>query len=168
MTVLGGSAAWAHYFDKYYADSAAHTYYIYSASWTTNQTAAITYAMTSVLDSSTDMYDIKYYSPSSSTDIKFMRGTYSSAPYSTYYAWVECNKAASSSVCDSFNLKLNTINPHPNYYALMCHEVGHTVGLKHWPGNNSNPSDPDNSCLRASPDKTTWNANQRGHINDRY
>lgn len=169
ITATMGSVAWAHYFGPYYADNSEQTYYIYSeSSWTTTQKSAITYAMSTVLDDSTDMSDTKQSASDSQTDVKFMRGSYTNPPYSTYFAWVECNNAQSASVCNSFNLKLNTSKPHSNYKALFCHEVGHTAGLEHWPGNNANAADADNSCMRGSPDLTTWNSDQRSHINDRY
>lgn len=67
------------------------------------------------------------YSGGSETDVILQYVT-TLPPNAAGVAW--CDDAVSSNQCDQHYAAFNTASP---AYALVCHEIGHTVGLTHGP-----------------------------------
>jgi hypothetical protein len=87
------------------------------------------------------------------------------------YAWSECVivNSSDSDICDLLKISYNNLVPHPDYYELACHEIGHTVGLGHHTATNASYSDPNKSCLRGPPPRWHWmSGHDVVHINGHY
>ncbi len=164
--VCAPTAARADYFSPYYADDANHDFYL-SSSLSTTQKNAFRLAM-SYLDSETDMYDTEKTILWAGTDINAYAGTVSAGEQAGWYAWAVCNTTASANVCDRWHVVFNNHLPHSNYTALSCHEIGHTIGLDHQPGKNSDYSTANRTCMRSNPDHIDYSVHDIGHINTKY
>lgn len=84
-----------------------------------------------MLDNTTDLYDTQRSLLIAGTDINFYAVRDSTGEEASYYGWATCNTSVSSTVCDRFHVVFNDYVPHPNYAALACHEIGHTIGVMH-------------------------------------
>ena len=60
---------------------------------------------------------------------------------------------------------VNRNKPHNNYLSLFCHEIGHTRGFGHPGSLNSDATPAEKTCMRSSPDVTTYSDNDRFWIN---
>lgn len=114
------------------------------------------------------------FSGSGETDIVFQEGTLPS-PYAGY-TW--CNDAVdgSSWKCEQTYIRIrgyNTIYPGKDTYntGVVCHEVGHAVGLVHGVGTSAyyDNNDPVLGCMRDPvPSTAILKAGARADINDVY
>ena len=156
----------ATYFGPYYADDANHDYYR-SSSLSAVQESGIGATM-AMLDNTTDMYDTEQSILWAGTDVNFYAVTDSTGEEAGWYAWTECTATVSAEVCNSNDIVFNNHNPHSNYSSLACHEVGHSIGLQHQPGNNSAYTSTNRTCMRSNPDHTDYSVRDIAHINAQY
>jgi hypothetical protein len=155
-------------FRKPYADNAEHTFFTATSLSTTQRDAAV-WVMQNSVDSPTDMFDTRMTYQSSATDVVFSAATYTKAPYSGWYAWATCEQMVFlSDRCEQFTVKFNNKNPHSNYKALACHEVGHTIGFADGTGSNKDATTAARTCMRANPDVTKYASADVTKINKRY
>ena len=124
----------------------------------------------SYLGSSTAMTTSRTTSLTSSTDVVVGAGYYNYGDYASWYAWTTCTKKVSNTSCDRHDIIINTKNPHSNYRSVMCHEIGHSIGMGHAPAKNSyfTVASGRRSCMRGSPDVVSYSAGDRYRINALY
>lgn len=166
LGLLVAAPANATYFGPYYADDANHDYYR-SSSLSAVQESGIGATM-AMLDNTTDMYDTEQSILWAGTDVNFYAVTDSTGEEAGWYAWTECTATVSAEVCNSNDIVFNNHNPHSNYSSLACHEVGHSIGLQHQPGNNSAYTSTNRTCMRSNPDHTDYSVRDIAHINAQY
>lgn len=174
IVTLATPSAQADYFGANYADSSHHTFwYSQTTLGSTRYTAAEearTYSLANNTDMTTALVPTNQYLPTTDVTVIMQNG----ALHPTWYAWTECKPGYDlGSVCDAFIVSLSTTVGHSNYRSLMCHEFGHTIGLKDgqnatYGPNSSSSNSTDRSCMRSSPDWNYYSNHDRGHINARY
>lgn len=102
-----------------------------------------------------------------SIDVRWTQGKVPGA-----YGSAQCRVRWSGGACDRFRITLNksvlNSSPHPvsQRRKTSCHEVGHTVGVRHYFGSNRPGGDTAHSCLWSgtvpSADKP-WHTRYGGH-----
>lgn len=162
-------------FGRYYADDADH--YWARVDLTTDGATAANWGVTE-LDSSTDIDTFNDGTCKSHTDICFYDGNYETTPWIKSAAWwkgsnglAHCNRTANlfglNGKCDRWYVLFDIADMDDmttsELWGLGCHEVGHTVGLKH-------TSDTD-SCMMTEADGRTSDALSQhdiDHVDLRY
>lgn len=173
LPLAAASPALASNFGKYYADNSDH--YYARVSLTANGVTAANWGITE-LDLSTDIDTYNDGTCKSGTDICFYDANYETTPWVKSVAWwqnhsglAHCNRAVGlfglGNRCDRWYVLFNTADMSGFDTSLLrslgCHEVGHTVGLKH-------TGDTD-SCMQTPLTSTTrLSQHDRNHINLRY
>ncbi len=171
---MAGSAH-ADNFERRYADDADH--YFARVNLTTDGITAANWGVTE-LHSRTDVDTFNDGTCKSHTDICFYDADYGTSPWIKSVSWwqtrnglAHCNRAAGlfglGSKCDRwyvlFNIaKMNDMNT-SEVQELGCHEVGHTVGLKH--------TDDDDSCMKTDASgrsSKVLSQHDIGHVDNRY
>lgn len=98
-------------------------------------------------------------------------------PNNGIVAWVECLPTSATSGshpnlrCDQQKLRFNSYSAYSNYYdsysnrlSISCHEIGHTVGLRH-----TNSADTDSCMDNFSESRSTLTSlHDDSHINGNY
>lgn len=99
------------------------------------------------------------------TDVRWRQGSLPG------YGRAECRtRWASNNRCDTYNVTLymNRINnaqrPINQRSKTSCHELGHTVGVRHYSGTNFPGGDTAHSCMRSGEVTSAWtNITRYGH-----
>jgi len=85
------------------------------------------------------------------TDVRWVQGP---TPFAGYVGWTECKLRYDNGNCDRFRITLYkaamdaTPGPELMYHETSCHELGHTVGVRHYPTAVTSPDSPNQSCMR--------------------
>lgn len=173
LSVAG--SAHASNFDSYYADNADH--YFARVNLTTDGTTAANWGVTE-LNSRTDMSTFNDGTCKSNTDICFYDADYKAYPWIQSVSWwathnglAHCNRASGvfglGNRCQRWYVLFDIASMNgmttSEIQELGCHEVGHTVGLKH----TSN----DASCMKtdaAGRSSKTLSGHDIAHVNNRH
>ena len=175
LTVTTVNPVQASNFGRKYADDADH--YWARVSLTTGGTTAANWGVTE-LNSSTEVDTFNDGTCKSHTDICFYDGNYETAPWIESVAWWEghnglahCNRTDNlfglNGQCDRWYVLFDTADMDTmtttELWALGCHEVGHTVGLKH-------TSDTESCMIAKSNERTSDGLSQHDidHVDTRY
>lgn len=168
--LVGGTPARADYFAPWYADGTYHDFWYSSATLGSTRYAGAANARITSVDAGTDITtaQVTVYLPT--TDVAVIMDT-NTIDVRNAYAWTTCSKG--SSICDAFVVHTSKTNLHPDYYALYCHEFGHTLGLQDGEGatyghNSDSLNYYDRSCMRSGPDVQWYSNHDKTHINGRY
>lgn len=162
-----GGPSNTHGIGVYYADSTSHTFCYGQLEAVT--TAAAEDARVNALDVPTDIRT-SFDCPASTVDVLVNDESYSN----TWYGLYDCLLLATADQCQRADVLLNTRTvgtSQARRAKTLCHEFGHSVGLRHFdlgsPGtNNSEPS-----CMVSG--VSTWNRysgheEYTSHIDGRY
>ena len=162
-------------FGRKYADDADH--YWARVNLTTDGTTAANWGVTE-LNSSTEIDTFNDGTCKSHTDICFYDGNYETTPWIKSAAWWEgynglayCNRndnlGGLNGQCDRWYVLFDIADMNnmttSELWELGCHEVGHTVGLKH--------TSDTNSCMMTDADGRTSNVLSQhdiDHVDTRY
>jgi hypothetical protein len=152
-----------------YADNSAHSYF-YDDDLTTREHNGMEYARKTSLDAATQMSTSVNSSYNVQVDVWVYNTYHPSGDQVHWYAWTTCNRmvSGSSTKCDQHTVIFNEKLPHPDYWALACHEQGHTIGFGEGTGQNSNYSSSGRSCMRGDPDVHQYSATDKSKINAHY
>lgn len=168
------SPAQATNFGRYFADNSDH--YFARVNLTTNGTTAANWGITE-LNSKTVIATFNDGTCQSNTDICFYDANYESDPWIKSAAWwrnhaglAHCNRVSGifglGNRCERWYVLFDTADmtgsSMTTVRALGCHEVGHTVGLKH--------SSDDDSCMRVPgwSSRTRLSQHDIDHVDNRY
>lgn len=172
ISVLVGSPASADYFGSRYADGGSHSMWYPSSNLGSARYDGVHYARTVSIDGGTDVGTSQVSQYSVSTDVAVVMTSNPPPDLAGAFAWAQCTRPASSSICDQSTVTFNANKPHSDYRALACHELGHTLGLKDGQfatyGSNSASAAVDRSCMRSNPDVRYYSNHDKGHINGQY
>lgn len=175
LSLSVASLAQASNFGMYYADNADH--YFARVNLTTDGTTAANWGITE-LNSRTDMATFNDGTCQSNTDICFYDADYETSPWIQSVSWWEthnglahCNRASGlfglGNRCERWYVLFNTAKMNgmttSEIQELGCHEVGHTVGLKHTTN--------DDSCMKtdlAGRSSKTLSQHDIAHVDNRY
>lgn len=99
------------------------------------------------------------------TDVRWRQGPLGSGTYGR----AEC-RTRRNGKCDTYNVTLsmgvinNAPRPVEQRSKTSCHELGHTVGVRHYRGTNYPGNDTAHSCLRSGEVHASWtNIRKYGH-----
>lgn len=130
----------------------------------------------------TDLFTQVVTNYTSNTDVGVWQDDYGQNGYA---GWVDCPSTFATQGgtnpnrwCTGQDLRFNKNQNYDQFFStaarrarMACHELGHTVGLRHWqPGDTENNAEnADNCMLQNDPaGPQTLNGDQRGHINAEY
>jgi len=175
LSFSAASPAQASNFGSYYADNADH--YFARVSLTTDGTIAANWGVTE-LNSRTDVDTFNDGTCKSNTDICFYDANYHTDPWIKSVAWwkthnglAHCNRASGlfglGNRCERWYVLFDVADMNRmttwEVQELGCHEVGHTVGLKHTIN--------DASCMKtekAGRSSKTLSWHDISHVNNRH
>lgn len=99
------------------------------------------------------------------TDVRWGQGNLSGA-----YGEARCRTRWDNGRCDTYNVTLdmgainNAARPNEQLSKTACHELGHTVGVRHYFDNDLPGGDTAHSCLRSGEVQASWtNLRVYGH-----
>lgn len=127
-------------------DKGKHTWcYMSGFTVTATADAAMTWLRTQTA------VDTAYYSTcTAKTDVRWSQGSLPSA-----YGMAECKVRDANDYCDRYRITLDTatidgsLHPDSQRRKTSCHELGHTVGVRHYSNSDYPGSDTTHSCLRS-------------------
>ncbi len=175
LSLSAGSVAQANNFGSRYADNADH--YFARVNLTYDGITASNWGIAE-LDSSTDIETFDDVTCKSHTDICFYDADYETTPWIKSVSWwnthnglAHCNRGSGlfglGNRCDRWYVLFDIADMNDmttsEVQELGCHEVGHTVGLKH--------TDNDDSCMKtdaAGRSSKVLSQHDIGHVDNRY
>lgn len=85
------------------------------------------------------------------TDVRWVQGP---TPFAGLGGWTECKLRYANGNCDRWRVTIYkaaldaTPNPGLMYREVTCHELGHSLGVRHYASAATSPDNPNQSCMR--------------------
>lgn len=101
------------------------------------------------------------------TDVWVYDGIYGQGWYGMY----ECKDEAPNGSCYSSWMRIDReeAQSYEQRRKTSCHEIGHSVGLRHFANGSPGPNNSNTSCMVSGPYLNSYySSHEEGHINDRY